>query len=116
MSDMTARAADAATIAEAFRITAGQREDQVAIRTKGDEVAITWGQWRDRSDAIAAGLHGLGLRKGQCIALMLGNRPEFHICDVAAMTVGATPFSIYQTYAPNQIEYVISDSEARIVI
>ena len=35
---------------------------------------------------------------------MLGNRPEFHLADLAAMTLGATPFSIYKTYAPEQIE------------
>ena len=47
---------------------------------------------------------------------MLGNRPEFHQADLAAMMVGATPFSIYMTYAPNQIEYVVSDAGARIIV
>jgi long-subunit acyl-CoA synthetase (AMP-forming) len=116
MESSTMRGVDAGTIAEAFRITAAQRADEVAVRTKEDEVSWTWAQLRERVDALAGGLHELGLRKGQCIALMLGNRPEFHLCDLAAMMVGATPFSIYQTYAPNQIEYVVSDSEARIVI
>jgi hypothetical protein len=36
-------AVGAATIAEAFRITAADRADEVAVRTKGDEVAWTWG-------------------------------------------------------------------------
>jgi long-subunit acyl-CoA synthetase (AMP-forming) len=116
MESSTARGVDAATIAEAFLITSGQLGDQVAIRTKGDEETITWDAWRERAEAIAGGLKGLGLQRGQCIALMLGNRPEFHVCDVAAMFVGATPFSIYQTYAPNQIEYVVQDSEAKIII
>jgi long-chain acyl-CoA synthetase len=116
MESSTVRGVDAATIAEAFLITAGQLADEVGIRTKGDEITVTWAQWRERSEVIAGGLKGLGLQRGQCIALMLSNRPEFHICDVAAMFVGATPFSIYQTYAPNQIQYVIEDSEATIVI
>ena len=38
---------------------------------------------------------------------MLGNRPEFHIADLAAMTLGATPFSIYPTSSPEQIAYVV---------
>src|SRR5947208_14350288 len=107
------KATEAATIAEAFRITSAERANEVAIRTKGDEFTITWGQLRDRVDALAAGLVGLGLRRGDTIALLLSNRPEFHICDLAAMMVGATPFSIYQTYAPNQIEFVVSDAGAR---
>jgi long-chain acyl-CoA synthetase len=110
------RGVDAATIAQAFRITAAQRPDEVAVRTKGDEVAWTWDELRGRVDRLAGGLHDLGLRKGDTIALMLGNRPEFHLADLAAMMVGATPFSIYMTYAPNQIEYVVSDAGARIII
>jgi long-chain acyl-CoA synthetase len=110
------RGVDAATIAEAFRITSAQRAQEIAVRTKGDEVAWTWGELRERVDRLAGGLHGLGLRKGDTIALMLGNRPEFHLADLAAIMVGATPFSIYMTYAPNQIEYVVSDAGAKILI
>ncbi|QEC49111.1 long-chain fatty acid--CoA ligase [Baekduia soli] len=110
------RAVDASTIAQAFRITAAQRADQAAVRTKGGEVSWTWGELRERVDALAGGLAGLGLGKGDTIALMLGNRPEFHLADLAAIMVGATPFSIYMTYAPNQIEYVVGDAGARILI
>ena len=39
---------------------------------------------------------------------MLGNRPEFHLADLAAVMLGATPFSIYMTYAPDQIAFVVS--------
>jgi long-chain acyl-CoA synthetase len=110
------RGVDAATIAEAFRITSSRYADDVAVRTKDDEIAWTWSELRERVDALAGGLHELGLQKGDTIALMLGNRPEFHLADLAAMMVGATPFSIYMTYAPNQIEYVVSDAGARILI
>ena len=47
---------------------------------------------------------------------MLGNRPEFHIVDLAAVTVGATPFSIYVTYPAQEIEYLITDSGAKVAI
>ncbi|MDQ6811341.1 MAG: long-chain fatty acid--CoA ligase [Actinomycetota bacterium] len=109
-------AVDAATVAEAFRITAANRAGEVAIRTKGDAVSITWGRLRERVDALAGGLSELGLQRGQTMALMLSNRPEFHICDLAAMMLGATPFSIYNTYTPDQIEYIVSDADARILI
>ncbi len=109
-------ALSAATVAEAFRLTAAERADEVAIRTKGDAFTITWGQLRERVDALAGGLAALGLKRGQTIALMLSNRPEFHICDLAAMMIGATPFSIYNTYAPEQISYLVSDADARILI
>jgi long-subunit acyl-CoA synthetase (AMP-forming) len=106
----------AATIAEAFRITVANRADEVAIRTKGDEVAWTWGELRQRVDALAGGLTALGLQRGDTVALMLGNRPEFHLADLAVMMVGATPFSIYTQYTPDQIRYQVSDAGARIAI
>jgi long-chain acyl-CoA synthetase len=109
-------AVDAATIAEAFRITAANRADDIAVRTKGDEVAWTWGELRERVDALAAGLAGLGLERGGTVALLFANRPEFHLCDLAVVTAGATPFSIYMQYGPEQIRYVVTDAGARVVI
>ncbi|MGP8241787.1 MAG: AMP-dependent synthetase/ligase [Solirubrobacteraceae bacterium] len=109
-------ALDAETLCEAFEITSAALADQVAIRTRGDELTLTWSQWRERARDLAGGLHKLGLRRGQTLAIMLSNRPEFHVVDLASVTLGATPFSIYQTFAPSHIEFVISDSGARIAV
>jgi long-chain acyl-CoA synthetase len=111
------RAAQGAkTIAEAFRLTAAERSEDVAIRTRGDEFTITWGALRERVDALAGGLAQLGLKRGETLALMIGNRPEFHICDLAGMMLGAAPFSIYSTYTAEQITYLLKDAEAKILI
>jgi acyl-CoA synthetase (AMP-forming)/AMP-acid ligase II len=82
MEETTPRrdAVGAATIAEAFRLTAANRTDDVAIRTRGDEVSWTWGELRERVDELARGLAALGLRRGETVALLLTNRPEFHLC------------------------------------
>jgi len=106
----------AATIAEAFRITAAERADEVAIRTKQDAFTITWGELRERVDALAGGLAKLGVKRGDTVALMLSNRPEFHLCDLAATMLGAAPFSIYNTYTPEQIQYLITDADAKVLI
>src|SRR3954463_9923638 len=110
------RAVGAATLAEAFRITAEDHPDRVAVRTRNDEVSLTWAELRDRVDALARGLHELGVRRGDTVALMLANRPEFHLADLAAMTLGATPFSVYVTNSPEQIAYVVADAGARVAI
>ena len=107
---------DAATMAEAFRITARDNADLPALRTKGDELNLTWGQYAERVERLAAGLAGLGLGRGQTIGLMLTNRPEFHLLDAAAMHLGATPFSVYNTYSPEQIEYLAGDADNRIFV
>ena len=107
---------DASTVAEAFQITAAAHPDRTALRLKGDEFSITWGEYADKVRRVAAGLAGLGLERGDTMAIMLTNRPEFHWFDAAALHLGATPFSIYNTYAPEQIQYQVEDAEARIVV
>ena len=110
------RAAGAPTIAAAFRITAAARAGEVAIRTKGDAFTITWGELRERVDALAGSLAELGLGHGDTLALMLSNRPEFHLCDLAGMMLGAAPFSIYNTYTAEQIGYLVKDADAKVLI
>jgi long-chain acyl-CoA synthetase len=109
-------AVDAATVAEALRRTAASHPDMVAVRTPDDEVTLTWAELLQRVAALAGGLAKLGVGSGECVAIMLSNRPEFHIADLATVTVGATPFSIYVTYPANEIEFLISDSAARVAI
>lgn len=115
-SGVSEAGAHARTLIEAFERTCGTRADQVAIASRGGEQTLTWAQWRDRSRAIAGGLYRLGLRRGEAIALLMTNRPEFHVADLAAVMLGATPFSIYQTSSQNQVEFVLSNAGARIAI
>jgi long-chain acyl-CoA synthetase len=112
--DTTPAAVGAATLGEALRRTAAAHPNIVAVRTLDDDVSLTWADLRERVDALARGLAGLGIARGDTVALMMGNRPEFHLCDLAAVTLGAVPFSIYQTSTPEQIQYVVADAGARV--
>ena len=103
-------------MAEAFQLTAAAHPDRPALRLKGDAFSMTWGQYADKAQALAAGLAGLGLERGATLAIMLTNRPEFHLFDAAALHLGATPFSIYNTYAPEQIQFQVEDAGARILV
>jgi long-chain acyl-CoA synthetase len=104
------------TLCEAFQGTVARRPDAVALRTWDGSIQFTWREYADRVAAIAAGLAGLGVGPGETVALMLTNRPEFHFCDTAALHVGATPFSIYNTSAPEQIAYLLANARSRVVV
>jgi long-subunit acyl-CoA synthetase (AMP-forming) len=110
------RSVGAATMTEAFRLTVADDPDRVAVRTKDDEVSLAWGELGARVDAFAGGLAGLGVARGDTVALMLSNRPEFFVADLAVMTLGATPFSVYPQFTPQQIAYVVGDAEAKVAI
>lgn len=110
------RALGAATLCEAFQITAAIRPQQVALRTPGDAFVLTWEQYAERVRRTAAGLAALGVRRGDTVALMLTNRPEFHWVDVAAMHLGATSFGVYNTFAQDQVEHVLRDANCAVAV
>jgi long-chain acyl-CoA synthetase len=107
---------DASTVAEAFQLTAAAHGERVALRTQQDEFSMTWAEYAGKVSSLAAGLAALGLERGAAMGIMVTNRPEFHWFDSAALHLGAIPFSIYNTYAPEQIGYQIKDAGARIVV
>ena len=93
----------AATMCEAFQATVAQYPREVALRTPSGTVAITWEAYDGQVRLIAAGLAGLGVGRGDTVALMMTNRLEFHLVDTAAFHLGAVPFSVYNTFAAEQI-------------
>jgi long-chain acyl-CoA synthetase len=104
------------TLGEALRRTAANHPDTVAVRTPDDSVSLTWSELLRRVERLAGGLAKLGVARGDTVAIMLSNRPEFHIADLAAVLLGATPFSIYLTYPPAEIEYLMRDAACRVAI
>jgi len=110
------RALEQSTMTAAFQATAEDNPDRVALRTKGGEFEITWSEYARRVEHVASCLAGLGLGRGDTLALMMANRPEFHIVDAAAMHLGATAFSVYNTYTSDDIEFLCSDAQNRIVV
>jgi long-subunit acyl-CoA synthetase (AMP-forming) len=106
----------ASTLGEAFLRTASERPDEVALRTPRDRTTITWREYRERVERIAAGLAALGVERGDTVAIMLLNRPEFHLVDTAALLLGATPFSIYNTSTAEQIDHLFTNAGNRVVI
>lgn len=103
------------TLPQAFQQTAAVAPDSVAIRTVGNQAVLTWRQYADRVRRIAAGLAALEVERGHTVGIMLRNRPEFHLVDTAVLHLGAIPFSIYNTSAPDQIKYLFSNAENKVV-
>ena len=106
------------TVPERFAATVGDHADRVALRWKdGDEFAEwTFGDYAERACRVAAGLGALGVERGDRVVLMMRNRPEFHVADMGALLCGATCISIYNSSAPEQIEYLAGHCEAKVAI
>jgi long-subunit acyl-CoA synthetase (AMP-forming) len=107
---------DVRSLCEGFQRTAATQPDAVALRTLGGGTRITWGEYAARVARIAAALHRLGVGHGDTVALMMTNRPEFNLCDTAAMHLGAAPFSVYNTLPAEQIAYLFRNAGNRVAL
>jgi long-subunit acyl-CoA synthetase (AMP-forming) len=105
-----------ATLCEAFQQTAAKFADDVALRTFGGSQEITWSDYARQVHDVAAGLAALGIRRGDTVAMMLSNRPEAFVVDTAALHLGATPFSVYNTSSPEQLVYFLGHAGSRVVV
>ena len=65
---------------------------------------------------FASALQGVGVEKGDHVALLLGNTPHFLISLYATMRLGVTAIPINPIYSPDEISYILHNSDAKVVI
>ncbi|BBX83663.1 AMP-dependent synthetase/ligase [Mycolicibacterium aubagnense] len=99
-----------------FQRRVAELGDTAAICHADGTVALTWSQYGAEVRRVAAGLAGLGVRRGDVVAMMLTNRSEFHVVDAAVMHLGAVGFSVYNTSATAQISYLFENAEPVVVV
>jgi long-chain acyl-CoA synthetase len=106
------------TVPSRFVETVRRRPDAIALRWKDGDAwkEWTWSDYAERAGRLAASLRELGVSRGDRVVLMMRNRPEFHVADVAIMLLGATPISIYNSSAEEQVQYLVGHCEASVAI
>jgi long-chain acyl-CoA synthetase len=91
--------------------------DREALRYKQDRawVGMTAERLLERVRNVALGLYGLGIRKGDRVAILAESGPQWSITDYAALSNGAVNVPIYPTQPPHQVEYILRESEPRLL-
>ena len=107
------------TLASRFLNSLDNNPEVTVLRWKdADEEWQGWtlGEVAGKVARLVTGLRALGLEPGDRVVMMMRNRPDFHPIDIAVLFCGATPVSIYNSSAPDQIEYLVNDCGAKLAI
>jgi long-chain acyl-CoA synthetase len=98
-----------------------------AAQLYGEARAIVYkdgGEWVSRSfreveetvRPLALGLIDLGVEPGDKVSILANTRPEWTYLDFAALSIGAVVVPIYQTNSPEECQYVLENSDAKVVV
>ncbi|HET8578271.1 MAG TPA: AMP-binding protein [Methylomirabilota bacterium] len=107
----------ARTLPELFARQVARQGERLAIRYKDFGIwhRVTWRQYGDEVQKVAAALLAFGLRPQENVAVLGENRPEWLYCHLGIQTAGGATVGIYPTSAPEQIKYLLNHSEARLL-
>ncbi len=89
------------------------KKDALNHKVDGKWMHIGATSFVERVRRVALGLSELGIKRGDRVALLSENRPEWSIVDLAILSLGAVNVPIYTTQAVDQIRYILTDSGAR---
>lgn len=91
------------------------REDAICGKENGIWVKYSTQKYVEIVNEISYGLLQLGINKGDCIATITPNRPEWNFLDMAIMQIGAVHVSIYPTISENDYNFILHDADIKLI-
>jgi long-chain acyl-CoA synthetase len=110
-------AEEPATLVEVYEqvVRNHPKSDTLNYKQEGVWRSISANEMLDRARNVAAGLHALGVRKGDRVAIVSDSRLEWVLADQGSIILGAVGVPIYPTLTPPQVGYILNDCAARVV-
>ncbi len=93
-----------------------QKDNLLLYKSGGKYVPVSTSEFEEKVKGFTLGLKDLGLNPGEKLIILSENRPEWVMANFANLCLGATTVPIYTTLTPEQIRYIIDDSDAKIVV
>ena len=94
----------------------GQPRDVFYFRQNEGWQGISWDRFDQEAHDFATALLSLGLKKGDSVAILMGNVPEWPISDIGTIAAGGVGVGLYPTSSAEQCQYIINHSDAEIVL
>ncbi|HUT08434.1 MAG TPA: AMP-binding protein, partial [Candidatus Latescibacteria bacterium] len=92
------------------------KDSLLTAKVEGRYVPLSTDEVARRVKHLSLGLADLGLGTGDKLVILSENRPEWTMTDFAVLCAGAVTVPIYTSLMPEQIKYIINDSDAKIVV
>jgi long-chain acyl-CoA synthetase len=93
-----------------------RKDNLLMSKREGRYVPISTDEFEARVRTLSAGLRELGLRPGDKVVIFSENRPEWVMTDFAVLCAGGVTVPIYTSLMPEQVKYIINDSDAKMVV
>ena len=105
------------TLAQILEQQARQYASRVFLRQKSHLHWLdhSWQSVADRAARLRAGLQSMGIKRGDRVAILCDNSPEWVIVDMAALGLGAIVVPLYTTGGAEETRHVLTDSGARLL-
>lgn len=105
------------TLNELFATAVRRRASEIVMRFKRGKqwIEITGAELDERVRNVALGLHALGVKAGERVAMLAESSPEWSLTDYAILATGAVNVPIYPTQAVDQVEFILRNSGARVL-
>ncbi|MDW8145125.1 MAG: AMP-binding protein [Roseiflexaceae bacterium] len=106
------------TLPQLLMYNAHRFSDRVALREKefGIWQTVTWRQFADHVRAFAMGLRALGVQRGDKVAIIGDNRPEWLYAELAAQAIGGASIGVYQDSVAEEVRYLVEAADARVIV
>ncbi|HZP28458.1 MAG TPA: AMP-binding protein, partial [Acidimicrobiia bacterium] len=106
---------DGDTIVDTLRLNARRIAARPAVRRRGADgwEALTWEEYVGAIREVTAGLAELGINPFEQVGILSNNCIEWHVADLGTLANGSVTVPLYQTSSPEQVAYVLGNSEAR---
>ena len=100
-----------------FRARCRDWAAQPALRhkKKGIWFSTSWAGYYGQARAVGLALEAMGLQRGEAVAVLSENRPEWLYADIGAQCMGFLSTGIYPTSSPEQVLYILNDAQVRVL-
>src|SRR5215471_1736249 len=97
-------------------VTSHKKTDFMRYKENGAWHTVTGEEFLERVRHIALGLYSLGVRKGDRVAMLAESSFYWTLADYGVISTGAINIPIYPTQALNQVDYILKESQPKLIL